>query len=202
MLIGYDGDVKVTDFGVARSLMSAGLKLTQPGTVVGTPAYVAPEFLRGEKLAPTVDLYGLGGVAYRLLTGKSPFPGTARVVVMKAMGQTPVPAGELRPDAPRWLTEGVADFVGRPPAPRLPDAADVAQLPSDADLAGPAASAAYDSAWWFARFVAESYGAQTLRVLYLRACGPGHPDVAIAVRDTLGADMPTVLARWRHWMSG
>jgi hypothetical protein len=78
----------------------------------------------------------------------------------------------------------------------------VAQLPSDTDLAGPAASAAYDSAWWFARFVAESYGAQTLRALYLRACGPGHPDVATAVRDTLGADMPTVLARWRHWMSG
>ena len=53
-----------------------------------------------------------------------------------------------------------------------------------------------------ARFVAESYGTQTLRALYLRACGPGHPDVATAVRDTLGADLPTVLVRWRHWMPG
>ena len=107
-------------------------------------------------------------------------------------------------DAPRWLAEGVADYVGRPAAPRPPDAAQLAQLPSDADLnaAGPAGSSAYDRAWWFSRFVAESYGTQTLRALYLRACGPGHPDAATAVRDTLGADLPTVLVRWRHWMPG
>jgi hypothetical protein len=105
-------------------------------------------------------------------------------------------------DAPRWLTEGVADFVGRPPRPK--DAAGLAELPTDADLSatGPAASVAYDRAWWFARFVADAYGTDTLRALYLRACGPGHPDAATAVRDALGADLPTVLVRWRHWMSG
>jgi hypothetical protein len=107
-------------------------------------------------------------------------------------------------DAPRWLTEGVADFVGRPPIPRPPDAAEMAQLPTDAELsdAGPAGSLAYDRAWWFTQFVAEVYGTDTLRALYLRACAPGHPDAATAVRDTLGADLPTVLARWRHWLSG
>ncbi len=107
-------------------------------------------------------------------------------------------------DAPRWLTEGVADFVGRPPTPRPPEAAELATIPTDTDLntAGPAGSAAYDRAWWFSRFVADAYGTATLRALYLRACGAGHPDAATAVRDTLGADLPTVLARWRHWMSG
>ena len=107
-------------------------------------------------------------------------------------------------DAPRWLTEGVADFVGRPPTPRPPDAAGLAQIPTDADLSspGPAGSSAYDRAWWFSRLVADAYGTETLRALYLRACGPGHPDAATAVHDTLGADLPTVLARWRHWMSG
>jgi len=106
-------------------------------------------------------------------------------------------------DAPRWLTEGVADFVGRPPTPRPAGAAALAQIPTDADLsnAGPAGSLAYDRAWWFSRFVAEAYGTGTLRALYLRACGPGHPDAATAMRDTLGADLPTVLARWRQWMS-
>ncbi|MDT5285008.1 MAG: hypothetical protein QOJ20_6203 [Mycobacterium sp.] len=107
-------------------------------------------------------------------------------------------------DAPRWLTEGVADFVGRPPTPPPANAAELATIPTDTDLntAGPAGSAAYDRAWWFSRFVADAYGTATLRALYLRACSPGHPDAATAVRDTLGADLPTVLARWRHWMSG
>jgi hypothetical protein len=107
-------------------------------------------------------------------------------------------------NAPRWLTEGVADFVGRPPIPRPPDAAELASIPTDADLdaAGLAGSVAYDRAWWFSRFVADAYGTATLRALYLRACGRGHPDVATAVRDALGADLQEVLARWRHWMSG
>ena len=106
-------------------------------------------------------------------------------------------------DAPRWLTEGVADFVGRPPTPRPPNAAELARgLPTDADLAGPDQSEAYDRAWWLSRFIADVYGTDTLRVLYVRACGSGHPDTATAVRDTLGADLPTVLARWQQWMSG
>lgn len=105
-------------------------------------------------------------------------------------------------DAPRWLTEGVADFVGRPPSPRPPGAAELATIPADADLDGPNSSKAYDRAWWFSRFVADAYGTATLRALYVRACGPGHPDADTAVRDTLGADLPTVLAQWRHWMSG
>jgi len=107
-------------------------------------------------------------------------------------------------DAPRWLTEGVADFVGRPPIPRPANAAQLAQLPTDAELSdpGPAGSQAYDRAWWFTRFVADAYGADALRALYLRACGPGHPDAATAVRETLGADLPGVLTRWQKWMSG
>jgi hypothetical protein len=78
----------------------------------------------------------------------------------------------------------------------------LATIPADADLDGPNSSQAYDRAWWFSRFVADAYGTATLRALYLRACAPGHPDAATAVRDTLGADLSTVLARWRHWMSG
>jgi hypothetical protein len=107
-------------------------------------------------------------------------------------------------DAPRWLTEGVADFVGRPRSPRPADTAEMTHIPTDADLSnpGPAGSLAYDRAWWFARFVADAYGTDTLRALYLRACGPGHPDAATAVRQALGADLPTVLDRWRQWMSG
>jgi hypothetical protein len=110
-------------------------------------------------------------------------------------------------DAPRWLTEGVADFVGRPPTPRRPDRADVAELgslPTDADLdaVGHARSVAYDRAWWFSRFVADRYGVDVLRTLYVAACRPGHPDTDTAIRETLGADVPVVLADWRRWLGG
>jgi hypothetical protein len=109
-------------------------------------------------------------------------------------------------DAPRWLTEGVADFVGRPPQPRPGPAraADLAQIPTDTDLDTPGAtrSLAYDRAWWFSRFVADRYGMQTLRKLYLEACRPGHPDVTTAIHDTLGADVTQVVASWRQWLSG
>jgi hypothetical protein len=107
-------------------------------------------------------------------------------------------------DAPRWLTEGVADFVGRPPIPRPANAAELAQIPTDAELSdpGPAGSLAYYRAWWFTQFVADVYGTDALRALYIRACAPGHPDTATAVRDALGAELPAVLAGWRHWMSG
>lgn len=108
-------------------------------------------------------------------------------------------------DAPRWLTEGVADFVGRPETPRPGPgrAPEMAHIPSDADLdtEGATRTLAYDRAWWFARFVADRYGTSTLRDLYLRACGQGHPDIATAVSQTLGANLDEVVAGWRDWLS-
>ncbi|KWX60723.1 peptidase, partial [Mycobacterium sp. NAZ190054] len=92
-------------------------------------------------------------------------------------------------DAPVWLTEGVADYVARPPASVPPAAAPTP--PTDAELAtpGPGRSAAYDRAWEFATYVAVTYGAAKLRALYTAACGPGHTDVATAVRDVLGVEL-------------
>jgi hypothetical protein len=109
-------------------------------------------------------------------------------------------------DAPRWMTEGVADFVGRPAAPRPgpAQAANLAQLPTDADLdtEGATRSLAYDRAWWFTRYIADRYGTDTLRRLYEKACGPGHPGMETAISDTVGADMAEVLADWRRWLAG
>jgi hypothetical protein len=113
---------------------------------------------------------------------------------------------ETATDAPRWLTEGVADFVGRPPQarPGPEHAAELARVPTDADLdtAGATRSLAYDRAWWFSRFVADRYGTPALRRLYVTACGPGHPDVATAVRDVLGTDLTGLMSDWRRWLSG
>lgn len=108
-------------------------------------------------------------------------------------------------DAPLWLTEGVADYVSRPTAgwPARAQAEELAQLPADADLQteGAGRSLAYDRAWWFSRYVAERHSPEMLRALYVRACGPGHPDPATAVRETLHEDLDEVLAQWRRWMT-
>ena len=108
-------------------------------------------------------------------------------------------------DAPRWLIEGVADFVARPPTALPADASSApVSLPSDSDLDSPGArrSLAYDRAWWFARFVADTYGPSALRELYRNACGVGHADLPSAVERVLGIDTTGLLARWRQWMSG
>ncbi len=104
-------------------------------------------------------------------------------------------------DAPRWLTEGVADFVARPPAPLPRGAGSTTALPGDADLDGADRSAGYDRAWWFARFVADTYGIDGLRRLYVDACGPGHGDLATAVREALGTDLTDMQARWAVWLN-
>lgn len=111
---------------------------------------------------------------------------------------------DTAPDAPRWLTEAVADFVARPPT-ALPSATPrPTALPSDTDLAvpGPQRSLAYDRAWWFARFIGERYGTTALRALYRAACGAGHTDLPTAVRDVLGTDMAGLLAGWQQWLTG
>jgi hypothetical protein len=106
-------------------------------------------------------------------------------------------------DAPRWLTEGVADYVARPRTP-LPDVMPLpTALPSDADLAAPGLqrSQAYDRAWLFALFVADTRGAPTLRALYRAACGDGHTDLPDAVHDVLGTDTAGIVADWQQWLT-
>lgn len=71
LLVGRRGEVKITDFGLA--LDATGSALTQPGIAVGTPPYMPPEQLRGERVDPRADLFALGCVLYEMLSGHTPF---------------------------------------------------------------------------------------------------------------------------------
>lgn len=111
-------------------------------------------------------------------------------------------------DAPRWLTEGTADFVARPSAPLslpaigTPAASPALPVDAELDVAGPQRSTGYDRAWWFARFVADTYGVDGLRRLYLAACGPGHGDFADALHEALGVDLNRLQSQWVRWLTG
>ena len=143
----------------------------------------------GQRIVFAPGAVGMSESALRIVLGHELFHYAARA--------------DTAVDAPEWLTEGVADYVARPPTPLPKPMPLPTALPSDAELAapGPQRSQAYDRAWWFARFVAETRGAATLRALYRAACGVGHADLPTAVHDVLGTDTAGVLADWQQWLT-
>ncbi|HUG23338.1 serine/threonine-protein kinase [Piscinibacter sp.] len=91
LIVTAGGQVKVTDFGIARI---ENQQLTQVTSVVGTPGYIAPEQYTGAPLDHRVDLFAAGVLMYRMLTGNSPFAGSPEVVMYKTVNETPLPPSE------------------------------------------------------------------------------------------------------------
>jgi Leucine-rich repeat (LRR) protein len=109
---------KLLDFGLARAF-DAETTLTAPGVVTGTPAYLAPELLRGEPADGRSDLFSLGCVLYRMLTGVSPFAGRDRLAtLMRVASATPVPPDQLDPNVSEELASLVMRLLAKEPAER------------------------------------------------------------------------------------
>jgi WD40 repeat protein len=95
---------KITDFGLAKQLQSPGM--TQSGTVLGTPSYMAPEQAlgRNREVGPAADIYALGALLYEMLCGKPPFRAeTSLDTMLQVASADPVPLGRLQPALPRDL---------------------------------------------------------------------------------------------------
>jgi serine/threonine protein kinase len=123
ILIGADGLVKITDFGIAHAAGSA--PITGPGLVMGTTQYMAPERIAGGQATPASDLYALGILIYECLTGLPPYDGgTAEVMAGHLyLPMPPLPAG-----VPPELDELITRLTAKDPAARLSDAAEVAAI--------------------------------------------------------------------------
>ena len=128
IVVGSDGRLKVTDFGIARSGAS---QMTEAGSIVGTAQYLSPEQARGAPVDPRSDLYSLGIVLYEMLTGTVPFTGDTPVeIAMKHLSQVPEPPSELREGVPHALDAVVMRALAKDPDQRYGSAEEM-----DADLA-------------------------------------------------------------------
>ncbi len=128
IVVGDDGRLKVTDFGIARSGTS---QMTEAGSIVGTAQYLSPEQARGAPVDPRSDLYSLGIVMYEMLTGTVPFTGDAPVeIAMKHLSAIPNPPSVLRPEVPHDLDAVVMRALAKEPDQRYASAEEM-----EADLA-------------------------------------------------------------------
>jgi tRNA A-37 threonylcarbamoyl transferase component Bud32 len=122
LLLARDRQVKITDFGIAYAAGSA--PLTRTGTIIGTPAYLAPERVAGGQATAASDLYSLGIVCYECLTGTPPFTGTPVEVALAHQHGTLPPLGAL---VPADVTALVTALTAKDPAARPASATDAAR---------------------------------------------------------------------------
>lgn len=102
ILLSVQGEVKLTDFGVAKA--STRASLTRPGVLRGKYAYMSPEQVQHKPIDHRSDLFGLGILLYETLTGVNPFEGPTDYQTIESVGRAEVePAGFLRPDTPAEL---------------------------------------------------------------------------------------------------
>jgi serine/threonine protein kinase len=126
VMVVNGGLVKVLDFGIAI-LRGAGAlpRLTQVDRTVGTPAYMSPEQCLGHAVTSASDIYSLGCLLYELLTGDSPFQGTAELPMRNHHLHTPPPSAlDRRHDAPAEVGALVASMLAKDPRQR-PTAKDI-----------------------------------------------------------------------------
>jgi WD40 repeat protein len=129
VLFAADCTPKVTDFGLAKKV-EGGSGLTQTGTIVGTPAYMAPEQAGGEgkRVGPAADVYALGAILYECLTGRPPFHAdTPLETLMQVIGTEPMPPSQLNPRVPRDLGTICLKCLSKEPARRYASAHSLAE---------------------------------------------------------------------------
>jgi serine/threonine-protein kinase len=127
VLIDADDRPRLTDFGLAKQLDADQPTLTQTGTIMGTPGYMAPEQAAGKVVGPAADVYALGAVLYECLTGRPPFEAASGWETMQQVIYADVvPPRLVNPAVPPEMDAIVVQCLEKDPARRYASAADLA----------------------------------------------------------------------------
>ena len=124
-LIDSQGNVFLTDFGIAKLLESASPRLTQTDAIMGTPAYISPEQAQGQPVDQRSDIYSLGIILYEMVTGSVPFVAeTPLAVIFKHISDPLPPPSLVRPDIPKPIEKVILKALAKDPRDRFATAAE------------------------------------------------------------------------------
>ena len=173
LLVTANDVVKVTDFGIARSDTVAAL--TMAGHVIGTPAYLSPEQVRGKKATSASDVYTMGVVLYECLAGRRPFDGGNAIEVARAHLEQVPPS--LPPTVPGPIRAAVAAAMAKQPQHR-PDAAEFAR-----------------------RIRASTQPTEHTRPIQIMRPAAGDPPTTVSAKALPSSIASDRLDRWTEWRS-
>jgi len=121
IMIDKDGNAKIMDFGIARSLL--GRALTGEGAAIGTPEYMSPEQVEGEEADARTDIYSLGIILFEMIVGRAPFEGaTPFAIANKHKSESPPDPRKLNPQIPAELSQLILRCLEKEPARRFQSA--------------------------------------------------------------------------------
>jgi len=128
ILVDRRGEPVVVDFGLARDLENETQKLTQTGAILGTPAYMSPEHVRGDTdfLGPSADVYALGAVFYELLAGRPAFQGETASILRNILDVEPERPSSVRPGVDERLEAICLKAMAKSPEDRYAGMAELA----------------------------------------------------------------------------
>jgi serine/threonine protein kinase len=125
VLLGPDGVVKLADLGIG--IAADNTRITRTGMALGTPSYMAPEQLEGDRPTPAVDIYALGAVSFELLSGRKAHEGSSPVeVARRVTAQSPPDLRDAWPDAPRAAAQAIKRAMSKDPRGRQGSAGELA----------------------------------------------------------------------------
>ena len=216
LILGAYGEAVVIDWGLAKirgvpegelpelAPLGSSPELTAQGSVLGTPAYMAPEQARGEisQLDERTDVFALGAILYHLLSGQAPYrAASAMATVQLAAEATPTPLSQLEPKAPVALRLICERAMSQDPAARYPNALAMAEA-VEAALSNALLQQAPTSVRWAINgVIGLSVGVALLAVLFIwlylptfQSLGPG-PSIGILFWSSLS--LALFLIEWR-----